>query len=201
MFPVRACAHTQSHRRSNADFNPIVNVLTRINASEHAQEVEYKSLNALLPDNLSAFYTYSGSLTTPPCYQVVNWIVMEQRLFLNAKQIELFRNLYAPPASGSDESATTLIMPNIRQLQPLNGRHILASFRPSGKLMSATEPSVVHDSHQPTVGSSNNGVPDVNYMMPPSDGAAACARSASQAIAWTLALVSCCCAVLLSSRV
>lgn len=128
-------------RKSNADFNPIVNSLTRTNMTDQPQDIDYKSINDLLPNVLTQFYTYSGSLTTPPCYQVVNWIVMSDRLYLNAKQIEMFRNLYAPSESLSDsgehESPSqepSLIMPNIRQIQPLNNRTILASFSPFSRL-------------------------------------------------------------------
>lgn len=129
----------QSYRKSNADFNPIVNALTRINMTNEAQEIEYKSINDLLPNTLSSFYTYSGSLTTPPCYQVVNWIVMSDRLYLNAKQIEMFRSLYAPPSTeesqdGNHGNDRVLIMPNTRQIQPLNNRTILGSFASLNRL-------------------------------------------------------------------
>lgn len=179
----------QSHRKSNADFNPIVNELVRINATEEAQEIDYKSIYDLLPSNLDAFYTYSGSLTTPPCYQVVNWVVMAERLNMNAKQIEMFRNLYAPAAephnleherkpqqpgearyhkqgAEQQQAATTtagvavldreledgdklaLIVPNVRSLQPLNNRTILASFTKYGSRIEAAwngaSPSLVH---------------------------------------------------------
>lgn len=140
----------QSYRKSNADFNPIVNALTRINMTEQPQELEYKSINDMLPNTLSSFYTYSGSLTTPPCYQVVNWIVMSDRIYLNAKQIEMFRNLFAPISADSESSSSNhgadqaeelagrsepiLIVPNIRQIQPLNNRTIQASFAPLSRL-------------------------------------------------------------------
>ena len=136
------------------------------------------SIYDLLPSKLDAFYTYSGSLTTPPCYQVVNWIVMAQRLNMNAKQIELFRQLYAP-AHGHQELAgehghlsaklqdggrrgekqeqsdheqgghgevgeqqqeqQQLIVPNVRLLQPLNNRTILASFNKYGSRIEGAE--------------------------------------------------------------
>lgn len=105
--------------------------------TDQPQEIEYKSINDLLPNILTSFYTYSGSLTTPPCYQVVNWIVMHDRLYMNAKQLEMFRNLYAPMSHEQDDEHSPeppLIMPNVRQLQTLNNRTILASFSPFGKL-------------------------------------------------------------------
>lgn len=39
-------------------------------------------LTDLLPVNYQAFFTYEGSLTTPPCYEVVTWIVLRQPLFV-----------------------------------------------------------------------------------------------------------------------
>uniref|UniRef100_A0A6G1SBA9 carbonic anhydrase n=1 Tax=Aceria tosichella TaxID=561515 RepID=A0A6G1SBA9_9ACAR len=178
----------ESHRKSNLDFNPIVNELAKINATDTPQEIDYKSLYDLLPNNVQSFYTYSGSLTTPPCYQVVNWIVMAERLNMNAKQIEMFRNLYAPPppeqqhhqqnhnhhkddnmAMVVDEMSPQhnqagqghniggaagqpgapghyvpleLIMPNVRMLQPLNNRTILASFMKHGSRLESVTSSI-----------------------------------------------------------
>lgn len=100
--------------------------------TDQAQEIEYKSINDLLPNTMTSFYTYSGSLTTPPCYQVVNWIVMSERLYLNAKQIEMFRNMYTPISSSEEEP--DIMMPNIRHIQPLNNRTIMASFAPLSRL-------------------------------------------------------------------
>lgn len=109
--------------------------------TEESHEIEYKSIKDLLPSNLNSFYTYSGSLTTPPCYQVVNWIIMTERLNMNAKQIEMFRNLYAPAGKHNNQDhqddgmhRPRLIVPNIRTLQPLNNRTILASFSRWGRL-------------------------------------------------------------------
>lgn len=118
-----------------------MDALKRINASETSYDIEYQSLFHLLPNNLEEFYTYSGSLTTPPCLEVVNWIIMRDRLLLNAKHIEMFRNLYsprdnhetkqqkAPRISNIDTNSDShLLMPNIRNLNPLNNRVILSSF-------------------------------------------------------------------------
>ncbi|MEO1132489.1 MAG: carbonic anhydrase family protein [Cyanobacteria bacterium J06639_1] len=49
-------------------------------------------LNAmdLLPANTQDFYRYSGSLTTPPCSEIVNWIVMKEPVEVSFQQVERF---------------------------------------------------------------------------------------------------------------
>jgi carbonic anhydrase len=45
----------------------------------------------MLPDKRS-YYRYSGSLTTPPCNQVVSWIVMKTPLTVSKAQIKIFEH-------------------------------------------------------------------------------------------------------------
>jgi len=47
----------------------------------------------LLPDSwASKFYTYPGSLTTPPCSQVVSWFVFENFVKLSDAQLNKLRH-------------------------------------------------------------------------------------------------------------
>lgn len=62
----------------------------------------------LLPDNHS-YFSYSGSLTTPPCSEVVHWVVMENKVQATAAEIAAFTNI---------------LHDNYRPVQPLNGRVI-----------------------------------------------------------------------------
>ncbi|MDD3352804.1 surface-adhesin E family protein [Zoogloea sp.] len=50
-------------------------------------------LNQLLPENRN-YYTYMGSLTTPPCSEGVMWMVMKQPVQVAAEQIAIFSKLY-----------------------------------------------------------------------------------------------------------
>jgi len=50
-------------------------------------------LAALLPVSHKALL-YAGSLTTPPCSEEVNWIVMEQPIEMSRQQIQAFQKLY-----------------------------------------------------------------------------------------------------------
>lgn len=50
-------------------------------------------LNQLLPAE-RGYYTYMGSLTTPPCTEGVLWMVMRQPVALSAQQLGIFARLY-----------------------------------------------------------------------------------------------------------
>jgi carbonic anhydrase len=50
-------------------------------------------LNALLPPE-RAYFTYMGSLTTPPCSEGVLWMVMKQPVPISPEQIAVFARLY-----------------------------------------------------------------------------------------------------------
>ena len=58
------------------------------------------------------YFTYMGSLTTPPCSEGVLWVVMRQPATLTPEQIELFARIYPM---------------NARPVQPVAGRRIMQS--------------------------------------------------------------------------
>ena len=60
----------------------------------------------LLPRDTS-YYTYSGSLTAPPCTEGVTWFVLKSSMEISAKAISAFAALYPH---------------DVRPPQPLNGR-------------------------------------------------------------------------------
>ena len=69
------------------------------------------TLNArdLLPSDLG-YFTYSGSLTTPPCSEDVTWFVLKTPKTLSPDQLATFARLYPD---------------NARPIQPTNGREVL----------------------------------------------------------------------------
>lgn len=50
-------------------------------------------LNQLLPEE-RGYYTYMGSLTTPPCSEGVLWMVLRQPVALSGQQLDVFARLY-----------------------------------------------------------------------------------------------------------
>jgi len=65
-------------------------------------------LNQLLPAD-RRYYTYMGSLTTPPCSEGVLWLVMQQPLAVSARQIDIFSRLYPMNARPMQRASGRLI--------------------------------------------------------------------------------------------
>jgi carbonic anhydrase len=68
-------------------------------------------LNLLLPANRS-YYTFPGSLTTPPCSEDVVWFVLKHPVLISQAEIARFSSLYPN---------------NARPTQALDGREVLVS--------------------------------------------------------------------------
>lgn len=64
----------------------------------------------------SNFYTYRGSLTTPPCAEVVTWFIFEEHFLIHNDMLERFRCLY--------DSRSLPVQNNIRPLQSRNHRRV-----------------------------------------------------------------------------
>lgn len=64
------------------------------------------NLGELVPHD-TAYYTYMGSVTAPPCTEGVRWYVLKTPVTISRKRIEEFAKLYPH---------------DVRPVQPLNGR-------------------------------------------------------------------------------
>lgn len=65
-------------------------------------------LNKLLPESRN-YYTYMGSLTTPPCTEGVLWLVMKQPVQVSQEQLNIFSRLYRNNARPTQPVAGRLI--------------------------------------------------------------------------------------------
>jgi carbonic anhydrase len=69
------------------------------------------NVNDLLPAKRD-YYTFAGSLTTPPCSEGVTWYVLKEPVSVSGEQVRAFAKIYPN---------------NERPIQPTNGREILES--------------------------------------------------------------------------
>ncbi|KAM6223823.1 carbonic anhydrase 5A, mitochondrial [Rhynchocyon petersi] len=74
------------------------------------------------------YWTYAGSLTTPPLAESVTWIILKQPIEVSPDQLSAFRSLMFS-ASGEEEK---IMVNNYRPLQPLMNRKVRASFQAAG---------------------------------------------------------------------
>ena len=65
--------------------------------------------NAMLPARRN-YYRYSGSLTTPPCSEVVNWLLLTDPIQVAQADIDAFGKLYAMNARPAQKSNRRFIL-------------------------------------------------------------------------------------------
>ena len=95
---------------SNFALNTLIQKMPKTDTTEPLiVDGAFFSPQTLLPADLS-YYTYTGSLTTPPCSENVDWYVLKSYVELGKDQLEAFKKLLGN---------------NARTAQPLNTRKIL----------------------------------------------------------------------------
>jgi carbonic anhydrase len=95
--------------------NPLISTLWKNIPSEKEKPQDIPSVSiqvqGLLPAKLG-YFTYAGSLTTPPCSEGVSWYVLNSYATLSHQQVAAFAKIYPK---------------NARPIQPTNAREILES--------------------------------------------------------------------------
>uniref|UniRef100_T1GFP1 Alpha-carbonic anhydrase domain-containing protein n=1 Tax=Megaselia scalaris TaxID=36166 RepID=T1GFP1_MEGSC len=75
------------------------------------------SLTSLLGNiDTDKFFTYKGSLTTPPCSEAVTWVLFPDPIELNYLQIQKFRRL--------QDNLEDALVDNFRSIQPIGNRRV-----------------------------------------------------------------------------
>ncbi len=93
--------------------NPLLDVLWRNIPTEKGKAVNVSAASITAADLLPAapgYYTFTGSLTTPPCTEGVIWYVLKAHKTASKEQLDDFARLYKK---------------NVRPVQPVNDRQIL----------------------------------------------------------------------------
>jgi carbonic anhydrase len=93
----------------NPELEKVWKALPKTKTPEDTKLVVLIDLMNILPKDQQSF-VYNGSLTTPPCSEDVNWIVLEQPIEMSKEQINAFRQIFPD---------------NHRPVQPLNERDVI----------------------------------------------------------------------------
>jgi len=76
------------------DFSETIEQMKKIENAQNSTEFRPTQLFPFLKDlDLSSVYGYQGSLTTPTCNQIIEWIVVRKPLKIGKEQIKIFRSL------------------------------------------------------------------------------------------------------------
>ncbi|XP_069871880.1 carbonic anhydrase 5A, mitochondrial-like isoform X1 [Dipodomys merriami] len=102
----------------------LVDILPEIKHKDTWSAVGPFDPTCLLPD-CRDYWTYAGSLTTPPLAESVTWIIQKQPIEVAPSQLSAFRKLLFSAQGGEEE----MMANNRRPLQPLLDRKVRASFR------------------------------------------------------------------------
>ncbi|XP_035517827.1 receptor-type tyrosine-protein phosphatase gamma isoform X2 [Morone saxatilis] len=94
----------------------------------HEKETNLRSfiLRDLLPSSVDSYYRYTGSLTTPPCSKVVEWIIFSRPVYLSHSQLEAFYSIFTTEQQDHVKSVDYL-RNNFRPLQDLENRKVFKS--------------------------------------------------------------------------
>lgn len=117
----------------NPIYEPIVEILPDIETVGNEKELRQPLLLGRLfaPDiiNMQDYFTYNGSLTTPPCLEVAIWIDFKDHQRLSHEQLAAFRDLRTQEGNKMTH--------NFRPVQPLEDRIVLHNIHD-------TLPEVLH---------------------------------------------------------
>jgi len=97
--------------KANRSLDEIWTHMPRTEGKEEAIAGVEVNADNLLPHNLT-YYTYPGSLTTPPCSEGVTWFVLKTPVQISPEQVNAFARIFPD---------------NARPIQPLNGRVVKES--------------------------------------------------------------------------
>ncbi|XP_077385775.1 receptor-type tyrosine-protein phosphatase gamma-like isoform X1 [Festucalex cinctus] len=112
--------------KDNPAVDPIIHGLKGVVHHEKETFLEPFVLKDLLPSSLGSYYRYTGSLTTPPCSKVVEWVIFSRPIYVSYKQLEAFYSIFTTEQQDHVKSVEYL-RSNFRPIQSLDNRHVFKS--------------------------------------------------------------------------
>ncbi|XP_040215054.1 receptor-type tyrosine-protein phosphatase gamma isoform X5 [Rana temporaria] len=116
----------QASQRNNPALDPIIHGLKGVVHHEKETFLDPFILRDLLPASLGSFYRYTGSLTTPPCSEIVEWVIFSRPVPISFQQLEAFYSIFTTEQQDHVKSVDYL-RNNFRPKQRLNDRVVYKS--------------------------------------------------------------------------
>nr|XP_010591709.1 carbonic anhydrase 6 [Loxodonta africana] len=106
----------------NTYYSELISQLQNIRHPGQSTTLAGLDIKDMLPENLHDYYTYLGSLTTPPCTENVLWFVLAEPVRLSSAQVwKLENSLF--------DHQNEMLHNDYRRTQPLNNRVVEANFK------------------------------------------------------------------------